>query len=302
LHKRYLKEKHLFQIDGQLDVDYPKIKKSNVCVQSFAIYVSEYIRYNRKKHIDLQINCFKNIITDLKMGTINTKKDLLAAFQNENTHYGLLSLEGCEGIDESDETIQSLFDRGLRCLSLTWNQSNWAADGALDEFNGGMTHRGVQFVKKCEKKGIALDASHLSVQSFWDLVRISQKPFLCSHSNSNTICNHLRNLTDEQIIEIVNMGGVIGITFVPAFLNSSNVSTIEDVIKNINQICELGGENNISFGSDFDGIDQHVVGLNHTGDLSVLYERLCEEFTSDNVEKFTWGNAYSYFSKTLPEN
>ena len=301
LNKRYRNHPHMFEMNGQDDVDFPKIIESNVCVQNFAIYISDSIRENRKKHIDLQIKCFENIITDLKMGTINTKTDLYAAFHHGLRYYGLLSLEGCEGIDDSDETVQMLFDRGLRCLSLTWNHSNWAADGALEHFHGGMTNRGKKFVNKCETYGIAIDASHLSNRSFWDLIRTCHKPIYCSHSNAKLICNHPRNLTDDQINEIINMQGIVGITFVPSFLNSKNISTVEDVIKNIYHICELGGQNCISFGSDFDGIDQHVEGLSNTGDLAMFYQRLSKEFYSDDVEKFTWKNAYTYFPKTLPD-
>lgn len=301
LNKRYLHHTHMFENNSKFDVDFPKIIKSNVRVQSFAIYISEFIRENRMKHIDLQIDCFEKIISDLNMGIIKTKFDLLEAFYNGVKHYGLLSLEGCEGISDSDDYLQRLFDKGLRSLSLTWNHSNWAADGAHETIHGGMTSRGKKFVNKCEEVGISIDASHLSYQSFWDLIRTCRKPIYCSHSNATKICNHPRNLTDDQICEIVNMHGLVGITFVPAFLNSQNVSTIEDVIKNIYHICQLGGVNSISFGSDFDGIDQHVEGLCNTGDLIKLYQRLIKEFSINDVEKFTWKNAYSYFSRTLPK-
>lgn len=301
LNKRYLNDLHSFEIAGQFDVDFPKIQKNKVKVQSFAIYVSDYIRKNRRTHLTRQIACFHNIITDLKMGIINSTSDLELAFMNENKYYGLLSLEGCGDIDDSDETVQFLFNRGLRALSLTWNKSNWAADGALDNFHGGMSLRGIRFVEKCERLGIAVDASHLSERSFWDLVRISRKPIYCSHSNSKMVCKHPRNLTDEQIIELIRGEGLIGITFVPSFLNSSNVSTINDVIKNINHICQLGGVHNIAFGSDFDGIDQHVVGLKDSGDLIRLFEQLSKYYSHEEVEGFTWKNARKYFSQTLPK-
>ena len=120
---------------------------------------------------------------------------------------------------------------------------------------------------------MAIDVSHLSEKGFWDVCEHSNKPFIASHSNAKAICKNKRNLSDEQIREIIRLGGCIGINFYPVFLTDNTYCGVCDIIKHIEHILSLGGENNLGFGSDFDGIDILPDGISGVED----YEKLINE-------------------------
>jgi membrane dipeptidase len=165
-----------------------------------------------------------------------------------------------------------------------------------------LTSLGAEFVKVCNELGIIIDVSHLSERAFWDVVALSEKPVIASHSNARALCDHPRNLTDLQIQAIVESGGVIGVTFVPMFLRADGHAKIKDVLDHIRHICSLGGGNNVMLGSDFDGIDHYVEGLSHPGELESLRQAMLGRFSESQTERIWSGNAVSFLRTNLPED
>lgn len=102
----------------------------------------------------------------------------------------------------------------MRFLGITWNYANWAADGVLEQRNGGFTEKGRMLIEWCNDSGMLLDVSHLSQAGFWELADLSTRPFIASHSNAAAICGHVRNLNDEQIKALIAMDGRMGLTFI----------------------------------------------------------------------------------------
>jgi membrane dipeptidase len=300
LSKRYRIQSPRFDQSLPFDVDYPKIVASRVVVQSYALFVSRTIKDDRWQHLLRQVGCYQAMCTALGLKTVRIRSDLNAVANNKDLFGAMLTLEGVMDLPNQIDDVHLLFEKGVRAITLTWNEANWAADGVWTTDGVGITNQGRALIQKCEQLGIALDASHLSENAFWKLVDYAEKPFYCSHSNSKSIWAHPRNLSDNQIRVQIERGGIIGITAVPMFLNTDELSSPHDLIKNIYRICELGGENQIAFGSDFDGIDQHVRGLEHTGQLLSFYEQLRQEFSQRLLEKFTFSNAARYFSDILP--
>lgn len=204
-----------------------------------------------------------------------TRSDLSAA-QAEGKAAAFLTVEGADLLP--DETaLDRAWQAGVRLVTLTWNHRNrYGCSARLDQSEG-LTAAGRAFVRACESQKVILDASHLSDAGFYDLLRTAQRPFVASHSNSRAVCPAFRNLTDEMFHEIVDMGGVVGINLCPAFLHSDGDRTgadIEDIVRHIEHFLELGGENTICMGADWDGIDALPRGVESVASVPLIREAL----------------------------
>ncbi|MCB0202782.1 MAG: membrane dipeptidase, partial [Anaerolineae bacterium] len=144
---------------------------------------------------------------------------------------------------------------GVRNLGLTWNFRNDTADGVMEGPNArGLSEFGVRVVEECNRLGIIIDVSHLAAAGVRDVLQVSQQPVIASHSNARALFDHYRNLTDSQIAGIVAGGGLIGVTFVNAFLHRpAGEATIEHVLDQIDYLVRTAGPDHVTIGSDFDG-------------------------------------------------
>lgn len=192
----------------------------------------------------------------------------------DSSFYSVLSIEGGDCIGDSLENLDYFYSQGVRCLTLTWNYSNSIADGILSEEGRGLSNFGRKAVQRMNSLGMMVDVSHLSEKGFFDVLEIAEKPFIASHSNTRKYCNNKRNLTDEQIKEIIKHKGCIGVNFYPVFLTDGQSANIYDIIKHTEHILSLGGEDNVGFGSDFDGIDCLPCGI----DGAESFEKIINEF------------------------
>lgn len=211
----------------------------------------------------------------------------------EDESLGLLTIEGGEILEGSLERLREFSRMGVRAIGLTWNHPNELGNPAKLG-GGGLTITGQDMVKEMNRLHIAVDVSHLNERGFWDVERMCG-PFMATHSNARSLCDHFRNLTDDQIKAIVDHEGFIGINFYPVFLSKDRPATLDDVFRHIEHMLDLGGENAVGFGSDFDGIDEKVVGLEHPGKFEALMEllekhgyseRLCRKIAGENLVAF----------------
>ena len=147
--------------------------------------------------------------------------------------------------------------------------------------------------------GMIIDVSHLNDGGFYDVAKISKKPFIASHSNSRYITNHSRNLTDDMIKVISNSGGVIGMNFCNYFLGDSSVATIDDIIKHIKHIVNIGGVDVVAMGTDFDGIPNKVE-IEDISQMHKLQDRLLSSgFKEYEIEKMMYKNTLRVFKDVL---
>lgn len=290
------------QDELELDVSFPKLQQAGVKVQCFAIYLPESISNPSFEHILQMIDIFhRKIASHPQMSFIQSAADWLALEQSQKVG-AILTLEGMDALVGNLTHLRILYHLGVRCAGVTWNYANWAADGVLEPRNGGFTKKGKLMLKEIETLGIIVDVSHLSVAAFWELAQDYKKPFIASHSNAYHICPHPRNLSDDQIKAIIRCKGLMGITFVPYFLDSSKTTIqISSILKHIDYICALGGEAHIGFGSDFDGIEQWVEDLRHVGQYGNIIEALCKNYTESQVEAFLYGNWRNFMLANLPQ-
>ena len=221
-----------------------------------------------------------------KMSICLNSKDIDEAIAHDKVG-AILTIEGGDALGNELSVLRQLYRLGIRSMLLTWNHRNLLADGSLETPGAGLSDFGRQVVAEMNRLGMIIDVSHLCEASFQDVLELSASPVIASHSNSKSICVHPRNLSNEQLVQLKNKGGVVGITFYPFFLNNSESASIEDVIRHIEHICSVVGEDNIGIGSDFDGIECVPSGLEGTQALPFLFERLLKlNYSESFVEKF----------------
>ncbi|WP_281887530.1 dipeptidase [Paenibacillus sp. YYML68] len=303
LYKLYENEELDFYGTGDepgLDVTYSRLCEANVRVQFFAIYLPERITDPRFDHYLEYVSILnRGIRQHDRMRLIRTRSDLIDVMHGPQRG-ALLTLEGADALGGNSLYLRTLYDLGVRMIGPTWNYGNWAADGILEPRKGGFSRRGKSFIKECNELGILLDASHLSVASFWDLAECSAVPFVATHSNAKAVCGHPRNLDDDQLKELIRRDGRIGLTFVPWFVQGGGQASIEALLRHVDYVLSLGGEGQLVFGSDFDGIDQWIPGLEHPGGYVTLANELYKRYPAQLVEKLLYGNWQTYLQQHLP--
>lgn len=286
-----------FFLKGNSHVDLPKIISGGVLIQFMAVYVHQYYKpgLSLRRSLEL-INTFLDIVKNPQLIHIKNKEDLKKLLSNPQKVGLLLSLEGAEPI-ESIAVLDIFFHLGMRCIGITWNQRNMLADGCNE--TGGLTLFGKEVIKKMTELGILCDVSHLSQTSFWDVMRVTKKPIIASHSNCHALCHHPRNLTDNQIKELAQTGGVMSITFYPDFVGLNR--NLDSIVKHIVHVCELVGIDHVGIGSDFDGAKFSVPFLEDSSKLVNLADKLKKSgFNKQEIEKIMGNNIINLLKNTLP--
>ena len=224
--------------------DLEKFKKGGVDLQVFSIWVSpsdsQKIGYYRQANqmID-QLEYLCSRVKDQWAIPYNYQ-DIVFNDQH-NILSCMIGVEGGHIIENNLSKIDSLYNRGMRYLGLTWNNSTAWATSAKDEtekgdslFFLGLTNFGQKVVQKCNDLGIMIDVSHAGEKTFWDVLEITTKPIIASHSSVYNLCPHFRNLKDEQLFAIKNNNGVVFVNFYPAYIDSNyseKASRIRDYYK-----------------------------------------------------------------------
>jgi len=201
----------------------------------------------------------------------------------------VLTLEGADAFGNDLSKLRHLYRLGVLSIGLTWNNANLCADGAGESRGAGLTDFGKEVVKLNNEHRVLTDVSHLSEKGFWDVLELAYFPF-ASHSNCYSLCPHPRNLKDEQIKSLIEKDGHMHVVFYPPFITGSDTSEMADLIKHIDHICSLGGLRHIGLGSDFDGMDFYIKGLEHAGLYQNLINELLKYYSEDAVRGFAYRN------------
>lgn len=208
---------------------------------------------------------------------------------------GVFSIEGGEILQGSLERFAE-FDAAarVRMIALTWNFENEIGHPAKNGPEGGLKPFGLSLVREMNRKGVLCDVSHLNEAGFWDVIEHSTLPPVASHSNARALCEHTRNLTGAQIRAVIEKKGYIGVNFYSAFLANGRAATLEDVYRHVDAILQLGGEDVVGFGSDFDGIDAWPEGLANPADFPALLNFLAARggYAPEVLEKIAGGNLF----------
>lgn len=287
---------------------YPKLKEGMVGGAIFVVFTETDKEADRIPYfwrevggVCLEISEFEKL--DAPITFVKSYGEIEEA-KNKGKFFALMGIEGLSGIGDDINQINTLYRLGFRHASLTWNEENaFAAGAAIEDTNKGVTPIGEKAIKLMEELGMILDISHLNEKSFWDVTEIATKPFIASHSNSKALCQHRRNITDEQAKAIAKSGGVIGVNACGEFLHENRPS-IKVFLEHVEHFVNIVGIESVGIGFDFcdflrteevdpkdDYFKKNVDGLRNVIDAgSVLKGLKTIGFTDGDIQKIAYGN------------
>lgn len=338
-------------------VDIPKLKQGAVDLQVFACYVGPP-RNEREKHqaankAFAQIDAVHKLVEDNpeSLVLVTDHQDMRQLRGNRKTGV-LIGIEGGYAIENELSLLRSFYRCGVRLMTLThWLDTDWADASGDPEANlGGLTELGEKVVAEMNRLGMVIDVSHVHDETFWDVLKISEHPVVASHSCCRALSDHHRNLSDGMLKALAENGGVIGINFLPDFLDAErgkkmeklrerllekhgfskdmnefvkappekrrhfsreyaaevkklkknlpavNAATVVDHIAHVIKVT--GNADHVGLGSDFDGISDTPVQLEHAGKLIHITEELVRRGYEDkDIKKILGGNFLRVFRK-----
>ncbi len=209
----------------------------------------------------------------------------------------LLSFEDGRPVKGSIERLRFFFDRGLRLITLTWNDENCFGhpnSSDPERMRRGLKPFGIEALAYMNEWGMLIDVSHLSDGGFMDVAAHSKKPFLATHSNCRALSNVPRNLSDEMLRILADKGGVAGVNFGPQFLHADPTrtdSTVAAMSAHIRHMIQVGGEGLPAIGTDFDGVEGELE-IDSVEKIGLLFDQLHRDGLSDDcIEKVAYHNA-----------
>jgi len=276
----YINGKHFYNSDGHISTD----------------------KLNFEKYT--QVFAFCSDVRDNGIEGYDGFKRMLSYFENEtkitpdfkDKVNPIISIEGAELLECDEGLLEDAYRRGVRIIHTNWNYDNALGTCHLSDLKTGLSQKGKSFVRKASRLGIIVDVSHASERTFWDVLETSELPVIAGHSNSKSVCANSRNLTDEQFKAIVRCGGCVGINLYSLFLTNRGNGTIDDVYRHISHFLELGGENSIGFGCDFDGCDVMPKEIGNISDIYKIFDYLLGRKIDENIVENIF---YNNFEKVV---
>lgn len=271
---------------NNLHIDIEKLKRFEKAVQVFAIWLDE------KYLSEAYVNTLKTI--DFYNSQIDEYNEFISKNINEDKIGAILSIEGGEAIEGSIEKLREFHEKGVRLMTLTWNYKNKIGNGALSGFDEGLTDFGKKVVREMNRLNMIVDVSHLNINGFWDVYNTTEKPFIATHSNSFSVCNHPRNLNDDQLKAIAETNSMVGINLYPVFVDGEKGS-LDNIIKHFDYVMNIIGDKNIGIGCDFDGISVCPEDISDVTKLNILYNRITEIWGKELADNIFYNNMLAFF-------
>ncbi len=220
----------------------------------------------------------------------------------------IFHIEGAEAIDPDLEALEILYQTGLRSLGLVWSRPNAFGHGVPFKFPSspdtgpGLTDAGKALVRCCNELGVLIDLSHLNEQGFWDVARLSTAPLVATHSNAHALCPSARNLTDQQLHAIRDSGGMVGVNFAVSMLRPDGrpdpETPLEVLVRHFDHLIEQLGEDQVGFGSDFDGTIVPAAIKDVTGLPRLLEALRSAGYDQPLLEKLAFANWLRVLART----
>ena len=204
----------------------------------------------------------------------------------------MMGIENGYAIGKDITNVERFRNRGIVYMTLCHNGNNQLCGSCRDnEENLGVNAFGEQVIKDMNRVGMMVDISHAGVQTFYDALEISTKPIVASHSSARALCNHSRNLYDEQLRALAQKGGVAQVTLYNGFLKEVGQATIEDAIAHLNHMVDVMGIEHVGIGTDFDG-DGGIIGCASASELINFTRHLLRERYSEEDIRRIWGGNF----------
>ena len=218
----------------------------------------------------------------------NQKKGMMSA---------ILTLEGTAGFGHDPELLEDLHTIGFQVVSLGWNEKNPLTGSHAT--GGGLTNMGREFVREAQRLGMLVDVSHISDEAFWDMMKITEAPIVATHSNSRSVWNNSRNLTDDMFLAICETGGIAGYNACDEF--TGDKPTVDTICDHIFHFLELDPTGkHIALGGDLDGVTRMPAGFDGVQSWPVLAERLQSRGLDEKmIMNIFWNNGLGVMERAV---
>lgn len=208
---------------------------------------------------------------------------------------GVLAIEGLHSLGGNLDAVDDHYDAGYRIMGLVHQFDNSIGGSSYGIERGGLTEFGRSVVKRMQEKNMIVDLAHASDALIEDILAITTKPVIVTHTGVKGVCNRRRNISDEQIIAIAETGGLIGIGFWSGAVCGNGPNA---VTKSIKYVAELVGVEYVSLGSDFDGDNLY---FDATGMIQITDALMKEEFSMEEIGLIMGGNIIRLLLRSLPK-
>ncbi len=284
---------HFDHRDPKILVDLHKMTEGHQDATIMVAYLPQTMSEGPKAYADAIFDKIETIIAQNSayIRIARTPADLWM-----HKHQGLksimLGIENGIALDGRLESLQHFADRGIVYMTLCHNGDNDICDSASrsEHTHGGVSAFGEQVIREMNRLGILVDMSHAGEKSFYDALDISSQPIVCSHSSARALCDHPRNLTDDQMRALAAKGGVAQTTIYHGFLRTQGEATILDVMAHLDHTIDIMGIDHVGLGTDFDG-DGGVRGLADSSELlNFTRQLLARRYSEQDIQKIWGGN------------
>ncbi|MBP7263666.1 MAG: membrane dipeptidase [Spirochaetia bacterium] len=281
-------------------MDLPRLEAGHVACQAFACFAGESIPPEGAKAVtDMLLDSLDAILAQAgpRMRRILSAADAEAA-RRDGTVGALATIEGGECLEGDLALLGHFHGRGVRMLGLTHNKRNELGRGAKAEGTDGLSDFGKAVIRECARLGVVVDVSHLSDQALDDALKTTDAPLVASHSNCRALCCHVRNLRDDQIIDIGRTGGLVAATCVPYFVErQKGMANLGRLADHIERVARLAGIEHVALGSDFEGYDpSYGATVPDAAGWPLLADELERRgFSRGEVDRVFWGNWLAVF-------
>ncbi|MCD4676477.1 MAG: dipeptidase [Desulfobacula sp.] len=336
--QKIVEEDQDFTASGELHVNLPGIISSNTIAQVFACFILEANHQdNVFQACNTYIDAIETLTITHKDRFVPTTsyRHLVEAVESKGKTAAIIAIEGAIPLKGKPEMLEHFYNRGVRLLTIAWDDNEFC--GTVFGNKGGLTKPGEELIRYCNELGVIVDVSHASDKAFYDIASMTKIPFMASHSNARQVCPNDRNLTDDMIHMIADRGGIIGLTYGSGFISpdyykyekvnrdkiikglKDRTITFQDarkishkalsglpdaplskLIEHIKHILNVGGEDCLGLGSDFDGVDSLPQNISGVQSLPVLVQEMQKQRISSRIiDKICYENAYRYFQDIL---
>lgn len=294
-----------------LHMDLQKMKQADYLLQNFAMFVelgkcenpyeeakAEYAVFaeelQKNRELISQVFCYEDILKN----------------QNTGKMSALLTIEEGEVCLGEIQKLEEFYNLGVRMMTMTWNYHNSLSTSIAGRklptqrnYSGnraGLTETGIDFVERMEELGMIPDVSHMSDAGIEDMLQITRKPFVASHSNARVLCSHGRNLTDDFLRRMGEKGCVIGANFYSEFLrNGAEFSETAWIAEHILYMVNVAGTESVGLGSDYDGIDCGLE-MSDCSKIQMLADVLkVKGMTESQIERVFYKNVLRLYEELL---
>ncbi len=279
--------------DPRILVDLHKMTDGRQQAVTMAAYLPQTLEENPKEYADNIFNKIEEILAQNSRYIAQARTpDEIEANRKAGKKSILFAIENGLALNHDVRNVEHFARRGVTYITLCHNGDNDLCDAASRTTNthGGVSQFGAEVIKEMNRLGILVDLSHGGEKSFYDALEISKTPIVCSHSSCRALCDHQRNLTDDQMRALARKGGVAHITLYPGFLRKDGEATILDALEHLKHAIDIMGIEHVGLGTDFDG-DGGVPGLADSSEmLNFTRHLLRHRYTDEDIEKIWGGN------------